>query len=203
MWFRRSLSSSSDGQALIRGAHQRPPRACVPMTTHRTVIRAALVVALLTLAAVLGWVAWTKLSSRQGGADIVLLVALFPLAAAGLLILGRNGGAPAVVGGVLGFFAALLGALVGLALAFCFLCGGYQPPLGVESIALWFVAVVVLALALADLGTVGLAWAPLVITAVILAGSGGGVLIAAVIIAPVVVWWILKRRKPGGGSPVS
>jgi hypothetical protein len=165
------------------------------ITTRRKIMRAALIVALLVLTAVLAWVAWTKLSTGQGGAQLVLPVALLSLAAAGLLFLRRNrGGVLAILAGTLAIFAALFGALVGLALSYCVLCSP-QPPLSAESVALWVVAVVVLALVLADLASLGLLWVVIAIAVPILVLAGGvGIVAAAVLVAAVVLWLILKRR---------
>jgi len=164
------------------------------MTTRSAITRAALAVALLVLAGVFGWVALTRASSGQPGAVPSLLSALLPLVAAGLLFLRRG------VGATLAIVAGLLGALFGFLLSFCPLCSP-QPPLSAESIALYAGAVVVLALAVVELKTLGLVWVAIAIGVAVLAFSGTlGILAAGLVVAAVIAWRIRRGRRSGSGA---
>lgn len=170
------------------------------MARRNRIIRTVLVVALVAQASALGWVAWTKASTGQGGALLVAFAALLPLLAAGLLALRRDGGGPlSALGGTLAIIAALLGTLVGFVVSSCFYfyCGG-QPPLSAEAIALLVLSIVVFALTVADLAAVGLVWVTVGIVVFVLAISGTvGLIAASLIVAGVVAWFIVRpRRRP-------
>jgi len=162
------------------------------MPTRRTITRAALAAALLALAGVLGWVGVTRQTTGQPGALPALLVALLPLAAAGLLFRRP------VLGATLAVLAALLGAGVALALTFC-LCP--MPPLAAEFMALYAAALAVLGLALLELVRLGLAWFALVIVVVVLTFAGSvGVVVAGLIVAGLIGRWMLQRRRLGAAG---
>ena len=159
------------------------------MPTRRTIARVALAAALLALAGVLGWVAGTRQTTGQPGALPVLLVALLPLAAAGLVFRRP------VVGAILAVLAALLGAGVALALTFC-LCP--MPPLALEFVALYTAALVVFGLALLELVALGLAWLAIVIVVVVLAFAGTvGIVVAGLLVVALIARWKLQRRRLG------
>ena len=161
------------------------------MPTRRTITRAALAAALLALAGVLGWVGVTRQTTGQPGALPALLVALLPLAAAGLLFRRP------VLGATLAVLAALLGAGVALALTFC-LCP--MPPLAAEFMALYAAALAVLGLALLELVRLGLAWFALVIVVVLTFAGSVGVVVAGLIVAGLIGRWMLQRRRLGAAG---
>lgn len=160
-----------------------------------TITRTALAVALLVLAGLIGWVGLTRGTNQP---VVVLIAALLPVAAAGLLFVRR------AIGSTLAVIAALLGAIVGLLLSVCFLCP-QQPPLGPEAIALYVSALVIYVLALIELRTLGLVWVGLAIPVVILALSGNQLFIAVglIAIAAAVIWLLVRRRRSGGGPSAS
>lgn len=160
-----------------------------------TITRTALAVALLVLAGLIAWVGLTRASSQP---VIVLIAALLPVVAAGMLFVRR------AIGSTLAVIAALLGAIVGLLLSVCFLCP-QQPPLSPEAIALYVTALVIYALALIELRTLGLVWVGLAIPIVILALSGNQLFIAVglIAVAAAVIWLLVRRRRSGGGPSAS
>ncbi len=163
------------------------------MTARGTITRAALAVALVALAGAFIWVGATRATNAQPGAAIPsLLLALVPLVAAGLLF-ARPG-----VGTTLAIVAALLGAGEAFALNFC-LCP--MPALSPEFVALYVAAAVVLALALVQLVTLGLAWFAMTIVVAFLALLGPvGILAAGLLIAAVVAWRMFRRRRSKSGA---
>lgn len=162
------------------------------MTTRGTITRAALAVALVGLAGAFIWVGAMRATSGQPGGVPSLLLALVPLAAAGLLFVRLR------VGATLAVLAALLGAGVAFALNFC-LCP--MPPLGPEFVALYVAAAVVFGLALFQLVTLGLAWFALATLVALLAFSGTmGLVVAGLLVAAVVAWRIFRRRRSGSGA---
>ncbi|OGN81045.1 MAG: hypothetical protein A2X23_10365 [Chloroflexi bacterium GWC2_73_18] len=166
------------------------------MTTRSTITRAALALALLALAGILIWVGATRASNGQTTvAVLILLSALLPLAAAGLLFI-RPG-----IGAALAIFAALLGAFWGLLLSFCLGCS--PTPVSTESIALLVAAAAVFALALVELVTLGLAWVAIAIAVVVFAlvfSSNLLILAAGLVVAAVVAWLMFRRRGSGSGA---
>ncbi len=98
-------------------------------------------------AGVLGWVAWSRASSGNAGAELTLVVALLPLAATGLLFL-RATGMMVELGAALAVVAAVLGALVGLGIS---ICSCSPQTFDADAIALFVLAVVILPLAVAGL----------------------------------------------------
>jgi hypothetical protein len=126
---------------------------------------------------------------------IIVVAALLPVAAAGLLFVSR------AIGTTLAVLAALVGALVGFLLSVCILCP-QQPPLGLEAIALYVTAVVIYVLALIELRTLGLVWIGLAVPVLIVALSGNQLFIAVglIAVAAAIVWAFLRRRRPGGGA---
>ncbi|MDQ2966527.1 MAG: hypothetical protein M3R57_11845 [Chloroflexota bacterium] len=157
-----------------------------------TIMRSALAVALFGLAGLIGWVGLTRGSNQP---VIVLIAALLPVAAAGLLFVRR------ALGSTLAVIAALVGALVGFLLSVCILCPA-QPPLSAEAVALYVTALVIYVLALIELRTLGLVWVGLAVPVVILALSGNQIFIAValLVIAVAVVWLWLRRRRSGRGA---
>jgi hypothetical protein len=169
-----------------------------PETTPRrgTITRTALAVALLVLAGLIGWVGVSRGSNQP---VIVLIAALLPVAAAGLLFVSR------AIGSTLAILAALVGALVGFLLSVCILCSE-QPPLSPEAIAVYVTSLVIYVLALIELRTLGLVWVGLAVPVVILALSGNQIFIAVALLAValVVVWLLIRRRRaPADGPPAT
>ena len=163
------------------------------MTTRSTFTRAALAVALLVLAGILVWVGATRAENGTAGGILSLVSALLALVAAAFLFIRRG------IGATLAIVAGLLGALFALVLSVCFLCSP-QPPLSAEAIALFVAAVVILALAVVELKTLGLAWVAIAIGVAVLAFSGTlGMLVAGLVVAAVVARWVLRRRRSGSG----
>ena len=152
--------------------------------TTRSMTRVALAVGLCALAGVLIWVGMARASSGQTGTVPLLLFALVPLAAAGLLFIRRGFGAALAV------IAALLAAGVGIGLSMF-------APLSTESIAILVAALGVFVLALVELLAVGLAWvgvAILVAVFVLLFSSNPPILVAGLVVIGVVAWLALRRR---------
>jgi hypothetical protein len=161
-------------------------------STRGTVTRGALTVALLVLAGLIVWVVLTRAVTDQRG--ILLLAALLPIVAAGLLFVRR------AIGATLAVIAAFIGALFGFLLSICVLCP-VQPPLSAEAIALFVTALVILALAVVELRTLRVGWVivPIVIVVLALANNFIGV---GVVVAAVIVWLLVRRLRPGrGGTP--
>jgi hypothetical protein len=165
------------------------------MTTRSTITRAALALALLTLAGILIWVRVTRMSSGQPSDVPILLSALLALVAAGLLFVRRG------IGAALAMVASLLGAFWGLLLSVCFLCP--PEPLSAEAIALFVAAGLVFALAVVELVTIGLAWVAIAIVVVVfVVGSSFNPLVLGIglVVAALVAWRMLKRRGSGSGA---
>jgi hypothetical protein len=159
------------------------------VSTRSTITRGALTAALLVLAGLIVWVVLTRSVGDQR--VILLLSALLPVVAAGLLFVRR------AIGATLAVIAALLAALFGFLLSFCFLCPA-QPPLSAEAIALFVTALVILALAVVELRTLRVGWVivPIVIVVLVLANNLIGV---AVVVAAVIVWLLVRRLRSGRG----
>jgi len=162
------------------------------VSTRSTITRGALTAALLVLAALIVWVVATRAVGDQR--VILLLSALLPVVAAGLLFVRR------AIGATLAVIAALLGAVFGFLLSICVLCPT-QPPLSAEAIALFVTALVILALAVIELRTLRVGWViiPIVVVILVLANNYIGV---GVVVAAVVVWLLVRRLRSGrGGTP--
>jgi hypothetical protein len=166
-----------------------------PETTPRrgTITRTALAVALLVLAGLIGWVGLTGGSNQP---VIVVLLALVPVAAAGLLFVRR------AIGSTLAIVAALVGALFGFLVSVCILCP-QQAPLSPEAIGLYVTSLAIYVLALIELRTLGLVWVGLAVPVLILALSGNQIFIAVALLAAavVVVRLLIRRRRRGGAPP--
>jgi hypothetical protein len=157
-----------------------------------TITRTALAVALLVLAGLIGWVGLTRGSNQP---VILVVAALVPVAAAGLLFVRR------AIGTTLAVFASLVGALFGFLLSVCILCPA-QPPLGPEAIALYVTSLAIYVLALIELRALGLVWVGLAVPVVILALSGNQIFIAVALIAAAagVIWLLVRRRRSRNGA---
>jgi hypothetical protein len=158
-----------------------------------TITRGALAAALLVLAGLIVWLSLLPPFTGQPG--VQHLFALVPVAAAGLLFVRRG------LGATLSVISAVLGALFGLILSVCFMCGT-QPPLRAEVIAVYVTALVILALALIELRTLRLGWViiPIAIVFLVLANN---LIAAGVVVVVAVVWLLVRRRRSSSSAPAS
>jgi hypothetical protein len=163
-----------------------------PAPPRGTIVRNALAVALLALAGLIIWVGLTRAGRDQLG--VVLLSVLLPVAATALLFVRRQ------IGATLAVFAALLAVVYGFLLSVCLFCP--PPPLSPEAVGLFVGAVVIYALALLELRTLGLIWVGIAIPVAILALSGNQLFIAIAVVVGVLVVgsWLLRRRRDSGGD---
>jgi len=153
-------------------------------STLSTVLRAALVVALLGQAAALAWIALMPTFAGQPG--VLLAIALVPVVAAGLLFVRRG------LGATLAVVASLLGGLIGYILSVCFMCGT-PTPAPPEALALDVASVAVFALALLELRALRLGWViiPIAIVFLVLANNP---IAAGLVVAAAVVLLLVRRR---------
>jgi hypothetical protein len=155
-----------------------------PTSTLSTVLRAALVVALLGQAAALAWIA--LMPTFAGQPATLLAIASLPVVAAGLLIVRRG------LGAALAVVASLIGGLIGYFFSVCFMCGSPQP-IPPVAIAIDVASVLVLVLALLELRALRLGWViiPIAIVFLILANNP----IAAALVVVVAIVLLVTRRR--------